>query len=160
MQTARDSAQFSVYHKGVLVVNLAGGYADDEAGWTMGRDTLLFTASTIKAVSAFCIALLVDRYTYMGGMRHVTWRQFLGLLSWYPFIIVKSLQLFGTTISWYIRDHVNSPHLISRSGTRKWNLQVPDPQMSYSDSTKWLDTTFVATVLANNHFTLMSSQRS
>ena len=62
IQSARDSAQFSVYHKGVLVVDLAGGYADDEAGWTMGRDSLIVTASTIKAVSAFCIALLVDRY--------------------------------------------------------------------------------------------------
>ena len=62
IQSARDSAQFSVYHKGVLVVDLAGGYADDEAGWTMGKDSLIVTASTIKAVSAFCIALLVDRY--------------------------------------------------------------------------------------------------
>ena len=55
-------AQFSVYHKGVLVVDLAGGYADDDAVLPMATDNILWLASTVKAVSAICVALLVDRY--------------------------------------------------------------------------------------------------
>ena len=57
----QKGATFSVYHKGSLVVDLAGGYADDEAEWPMRADSLFALASTVKALGAICLALLVDR---------------------------------------------------------------------------------------------------
>ena len=48
---------------------------------------------------------------------HVTWWLLLGLLSWYPLILVTSLQL------------------IWRLGTHRWNLRVPNLQMGCSDLT-------------------------
>ena len=54
-------ATFSVYHKGVLVVDLAGGYADDDILWTMGTDIIFGLSSTVKATQALCVALMVDR---------------------------------------------------------------------------------------------------
>ena len=52
-------------------------------------------------------------------MEHVIWWPLLALLCWYPAFLVKSL------------------HLIWRSGSRRWNLRVPDLHMSCSDLTKW-----------------------
>ena len=54
-------ATFSVYHKGVLVVDLAGGYADDDIQWAMGTDIIFGLSSTVKATQALCVALQVDR---------------------------------------------------------------------------------------------------
>ena len=48
---------------------------------------------------------------------YVIWQPLLRLLSWCNFISVKS------------------PHLIWASGTRRWNLRVPDLQVSCSDLT-------------------------
>ena len=62
-------------------------------------------------------------------IKDVTCQPLLGLLSWYPVIIVKTLQL------------------IWRSGTRRWNLREPDLQMSHSDLTKWEGTNLVAPVM-------------
>ena len=53
--------QVAVYHEGQLVVELAGGYADEEAHWEMQKDTLLFSAAVTQAVAAVVIAMLVDK---------------------------------------------------------------------------------------------------
>ena len=52
---------FAVYHKGKLVVNLVGGYADIEAKrpWTLNTTSHSF--SITKGVCAIVAALLVDR---------------------------------------------------------------------------------------------------
>uniref|UniRef100_A0A0M3I965 Beta-lactamase domain-containing protein n=2 Tax=Ascaris TaxID=6251 RepID=A0A0M3I965_ASCLU len=57
----REGAAIAVYHKGELVVDLQGGYADASAlrKWTPQTRTIVFSAT--KAVGALCIALLVDR---------------------------------------------------------------------------------------------------
>ncbi|KAF8371806.1 lact-6, partial [Pristionchus pacificus] len=57
----RDGASVAVYHKGELVVNLWGGYADTTADrvWKKDTQTLLFSAT--KGITAVCIALLVDQ---------------------------------------------------------------------------------------------------
>ncbi|KHN86060.1 Beta-lactamase domain-containing protein 2 [Toxocara canis] len=57
----REGAAIAVYHKGELVVDLQGGYADASAlrKWTPQTRTVVFSAT--KAVGALCIALLVDR---------------------------------------------------------------------------------------------------
>uniref|UniRef100_A0A914D8Z3 Beta-lactamase-related domain-containing protein n=1 Tax=Acrobeloides nanus TaxID=290746 RepID=A0A914D8Z3_9BILA len=56
-----EGAAFAVYHKGKLVVDLQGGYADSSslAKWTDKTRTIVF--SVTKSVGALCIALLVDR---------------------------------------------------------------------------------------------------
>ncbi|CAI4228045.1 unnamed protein product [Auanema sp. JU1783] len=57
----REGAALSVYHRGKLVVNLWGGYADRESNrkWKANTRTVLFSAT--KAISALCVAVLVDR---------------------------------------------------------------------------------------------------
>ncbi|EYC11829.1 hypothetical protein Y032_0049g1800 [Ancylostoma ceylanicum] len=57
----REGAAIAVYHKGELIVDLQGGYADKSAGrkWTSDTRTVVF--STTKAVGALCVAMLVDR---------------------------------------------------------------------------------------------------
>lgn len=57
----REGAAIAVYHKGELVVDLQGGYADASAlrRWTSDTRTVVFSAT--KAVGALCIAVLVDR---------------------------------------------------------------------------------------------------
>ncbi|GMT13158.1 hypothetical protein PFISCL1PPCAC_4455, partial [Pristionchus fissidentatus] len=57
----REGAAVAVYHKGELVVDLQGGFADRAAGrlWTNQTRTVVF--STTKAVGALCVAMLVDR---------------------------------------------------------------------------------------------------
>ncbi|PIO61957.1 beta-lactamase, partial [Teladorsagia circumcincta] len=57
----RDGAAVAIYHRGKLVVDLWGGYADREANvvWKRNTRTVLFSAT--KAISALCIAVLVDR---------------------------------------------------------------------------------------------------
>ena len=64
----------------------------------------------------------VDTYNLLNSSRlvrwHVSWWPLLGILSWYPVTLVKSLQL------------------IWRLGTCRLNLQVPNLQMSWSDVTE------------------------
>ncbi|CAD6197458.1 unnamed protein product [Caenorhabditis auriculariae] len=57
----REGAAIAVYHKGELIVDLQGGYADKASGrkWTPETRTVVF--STTKAVGAVCVAMLVDR---------------------------------------------------------------------------------------------------
>uniref|UniRef100_A0A1I7ZDZ7 Beta-lactamase domain-containing protein n=1 Tax=Steinernema glaseri TaxID=37863 RepID=A0A1I7ZDZ7_9BILA len=57
----RDGAHFAVYHKSKLKVNIWAGYADSESErkWTPDTRTVLFSAT--KAISALCVAVLVDR---------------------------------------------------------------------------------------------------
>uniref|UniRef100_A0A7E4UWA0 Beta-lactamase domain-containing protein n=1 Tax=Panagrellus redivivus TaxID=6233 RepID=A0A7E4UWA0_PANRE len=57
----REGAAIAVYHKGKLVVDLQGGYADSSAmlKWTNETRTVIF--SVTKAVGALCVAMLVDR---------------------------------------------------------------------------------------------------
>ena len=56
----------------------------------------------------------------------MAWQPLVWLLSWYPLIPVKSLQL------------------IWRSGTRRFHLRVPDLQMSCSSFTQWMGTSLAA----------------
>ncbi|KJH47873.1 beta-lactamase [Dictyocaulus viviparus] len=57
----REGAAIAVYHKGELVVDLQGGYADKSSGrkWTPETRTVVFSAT--KAVGALCVAICVDR---------------------------------------------------------------------------------------------------
>ncbi|ETN85042.1 hypothetical protein RB195_020311 [Necator americanus] len=57
----REGAAIAVYHKGELIVDLQGGYADKSSGrkWTSDTRTVVFSAT--KAVGALCVAILVDR---------------------------------------------------------------------------------------------------
>ncbi|KAI1703524.1 beta-lactamase domain-containing protein [Ditylenchus destructor] len=57
----REGASISIYHKGKLVVDLYGGYADKHSRipWTKDTKTVVFSAS--KAVGALIAAMLVDR---------------------------------------------------------------------------------------------------
>ncbi|KAK6103667.1 Beta-lactamase family protein [Brugia pahangi] len=57
----REGAAVSIYQNNELVVDLQGGYADASSLrlWTSDTRTVVFSAT--KAVSALCIALLVDR---------------------------------------------------------------------------------------------------
>uniref|UniRef100_A0AC34RA32 Beta-lactamase-related domain-containing protein n=1 Tax=Panagrolaimus sp. JU765 TaxID=591449 RepID=A0AC34RA32_9BILA len=57
----REGASVAVYHKGNLVVDLHGGYADASSllPWTTETRTVIFSAT--KAVGALCVAILVDR---------------------------------------------------------------------------------------------------
>ncbi|KAK6051055.1 hypothetical protein COOONC_11442 [Cooperia oncophora] len=67
----KGGAAFAVYHKGRLVVDLWGGYADKSCIDSMERDTMtllvsgghdLFTAPRMaESVAAICVAILVDR---------------------------------------------------------------------------------------------------
>ncbi|KAI6184674.1 Beta-lactamase-related domain containing protein [Aphelenchoides bicaudatus] len=57
----KGGASLSVYHKGRLVVDLWGGYADKESNRLWQKDTLNISFSSTKAVSALCIGMLVDR---------------------------------------------------------------------------------------------------
>ncbi|KHJ92194.1 hypothetical protein OESDEN_07924 [Oesophagostomum dentatum] len=57
----REGAAIAVYHRGRPVVDLWGGYADRESNvpWKHSTRTVLF--SSTKAVTALCVAVLVDR---------------------------------------------------------------------------------------------------
>uniref|UniRef100_A0A914WG42 Beta-lactamase-related domain-containing protein n=1 Tax=Plectus sambesii TaxID=2011161 RepID=A0A914WG42_9BILA len=57
----REGASLAVYHKGQLVVNLWGGYADRESDRNWQRDTKTMVYSATKAVASLCIAMQVDR---------------------------------------------------------------------------------------------------
>ena len=52
---------FSVYYKGMLVVDVWGGYADQEADVTWSRDTRGHHLTVTKVVTAIVMAMLVDR---------------------------------------------------------------------------------------------------
>ncbi|VDM26489.1 unnamed protein product [Toxocara canis] len=54
-------AAFAVYHKGELVVELYGGYADNERNrrWSQGTMTHIF--SITKSLSSIALAMLIDR---------------------------------------------------------------------------------------------------
>ena len=54
-------AAFSVFHNGEMVVNLVGGYADEEASVPWEKDTLTILCSVSKGLGAISIAMLVDR---------------------------------------------------------------------------------------------------
>ena len=52
---------FSVYHRGEPVVEIWGGYADDEAKIPWSRDTLSIYCSTTKAVASIVLQMLAER---------------------------------------------------------------------------------------------------
>ena len=52
---------FSVYHRGDPVVEIWGGYADDEAKVPWSRDTLSIYCSTTKAVASIVLQMLAER---------------------------------------------------------------------------------------------------
>ena len=56
-----EGGAFSVYHKGELVVDLYGGYADVESAQAWSKDSVSAVFSTVKGVSAIIVAMLVDR---------------------------------------------------------------------------------------------------
>ncbi|KAK6747124.1 hypothetical protein RB195_000383 [Necator americanus] len=56
-----QGAAVSVFHHGKLVVDLWGGYADKESNVAWKRNTRTVLFSTTKAISALCVAVLVDR---------------------------------------------------------------------------------------------------
>ncbi len=54
-------ASFAVYHRGELVVDLAGGHADRTRSRPWTGETLVNVWSTTKGMAALCCAMLVDR---------------------------------------------------------------------------------------------------
>lgn len=63
LQTGLErGAGFAVYYKGDLVVNIWGGYSDYDCRRLWKEDTLSTFFSTTKAVAAFVIAHMVDRW--------------------------------------------------------------------------------------------------
>lgn len=56
----RSGAALAVYYRGELVVDLYGGYADLDAKREWKKDTMSVAFSSTKAVSALCIAKLVE----------------------------------------------------------------------------------------------------
>ncbi|XGW08428.1 hypothetical protein V3C99_011059 [Haemonchus contortus] len=57
----RDGASLAVFINGSKVIDLWGGYADQQAGRKWKQDTMTITFSTTKAVAAVCVAMLVER---------------------------------------------------------------------------------------------------
>ncbi|EYC41843.1 hypothetical protein Y032_0553g3354 [Ancylostoma ceylanicum] len=56
-----DGAALAVYHKGKLVVDLWGGWADRENDRNWTRDTIANIFSCTKSVAAICVAMKVDK---------------------------------------------------------------------------------------------------
>ena len=56
-----EGSSFCVYHKGVPVVDLWGGYADPGALRYRQSDSIGLFYSSTKAVTAITLALLADR---------------------------------------------------------------------------------------------------
>ena len=56
-----EGASLTVYHKGKLVADLWGGFADKESRRLWQKDTLSVAFSSTKAVASLCVAALVDR---------------------------------------------------------------------------------------------------
>ena len=83
----------------------------------------LFVGPTGTGKSVYIIVSTENLPSCSGG-------HYLGSLSWYPHILVKSLQLI-----WI-------------SGSRRCHLRVPDLQMNCSDLIKWVCTRLVASVMA------------
>ena len=52
---------FAVFHKGELVVEFSGGYADEEAELGWNKETLAPLFSSVKGMTAITMAMLVDR---------------------------------------------------------------------------------------------------
>ena len=78
-----------------------------------------------------CRAAIDNIYHYDDlsvSVGHITWQPLLELLPWYPLILNNSLQL------------------IWRSGTHRFHLRVPDLQMSCSELTKWVGTSYIVPI--------------
>ena len=54
-------AGVAVYHRGKPVVDLCGGIADEASGRAWERDTMAFSYSTTKGLTATCVHVLADR---------------------------------------------------------------------------------------------------
>ncbi len=54
-------ASVAIEHEGKMVVNLSGGYKDLDKNEPWAEDTILNVFSTTKAVTAICIAKLIDQ---------------------------------------------------------------------------------------------------
>ncbi len=54
-------ASFAVFHRGELVVDLWGGYADKELARPWDKDTLMVVFSATKGIAAICLLMLADR---------------------------------------------------------------------------------------------------
>ncbi|XGW11340.1 hypothetical protein V3C99_012667 [Haemonchus contortus] len=57
----KGGATFAAYHKGKLIVDLWGGYADKSCNRLWNEDTITMIFSCTKSVAAICVAMLVDR---------------------------------------------------------------------------------------------------
>jgi CubicO group peptidase (beta-lactamase class C family) len=56
-----EGASLTVFHKGKLVVDIWGGYADKECRRLWKKDTISVAFSSTKAIASLCIAALVDK---------------------------------------------------------------------------------------------------
>ena len=56
-----QGSAFALYHRGELVVEFSGGYADHDAEVPWTKETLCQIASSSKGVAAITTAMLVDR---------------------------------------------------------------------------------------------------
>ena len=55
-------SSLSVYHKGKLVVDLRGGFANERELWPWQENTITRMFSVTKGLSAIVVGILVDRY--------------------------------------------------------------------------------------------------
>ncbi|KAK5986854.1 Beta-lactamase domain-containing protein [Trichostrongylus colubriformis] len=60
-RSEREGAALAVYHKGALVADLWGGFADRKTGSQWHRDTLASIFCCTKSVAAICVAMKVDQ---------------------------------------------------------------------------------------------------
>ena len=61
VQGLEKGGAYSVYHKGELVVDLWGGFANELSEWPWQRDTVTKLFSSSKGPGAIAVAVLVDR---------------------------------------------------------------------------------------------------
>uniref|UniRef100_A0A914ZC62 Beta-lactamase-related domain-containing protein n=1 Tax=Panagrolaimus superbus TaxID=310955 RepID=A0A914ZC62_9BILA len=121
-----EGSSLAIYHKGKLVVDIWGGYADKECRRLWKSDTITITFSSTKAMAALCIALLIDR----------------GLLS-YEDKIVKFWPEFGKngkdliTVQW-ILSHLSGlayfDQEITEEDARDWKRMA---KIIENESPKW-----------------------
>ena len=63
---------FAIYHKGELVCDLWGGLADEVIEYSWQQDTVSIFFSATKAVCAFCLMVLADRYVTLSFIFYST----------------------------------------------------------------------------------------
>ncbi len=68
-----EGAAFAVYHKGELVVDLWGGYADSEAviEWQRNTISLFFSVTKVRTYVGTHTHARISCFVYLGGRRSV-----------------------------------------------------------------------------------------